>query len=496
MQRLAVAAARHARDRAGEAIRIEGWVRTVRKQKSVAFLDVNDGSSVKGCQVVVPAEDLAAGGGKDVAVGSAVAVVGRLVPGPVSHGEMELDAGVRDGGSISVLGTVDTDSFPLQKKYHSLEFLRDHLHLRPRTNTAAAILRLRHCVASSVRRYLDDRGFIEVHTPIITASDCEGAGEQFEIRVAHDADGGSGHGPSDGCDSDGDSVGFFRSPAYLTVSGQMHAEALACAMGRVYTFGPTFRAENSHTSRHLAEFWMVEPEMAFATMEDAIETAQGTLQAAFRDILEHCAEDVAFFSQRYGAKGKGKKGKGKNGKAQQQQEEDDELAPRALLERLCEGSFARLTYTEAVEALARSDLPSALRPSWGADLSSDMERWLVEKHCGRKPLVVTDYPATLKPFYMRQNDDGKTVAAFDVLLPGVGEVVGGSAREERRDLLESAMCAKQLENMDWYVDLRRHGTVPHAGFGIGFERLVMACSGIKNVRDCVPFPRTAGQISL
>jgi asparaginyl-tRNA synthetase len=540
MKTLRTHALRHAFDLAGCPVHVRGWVRTVRRQKAVSFLEVNDGSSVKGCQVVAPTAvvDLIQGLG----VGCSVSVRGRAQVGRASHGEIEVHVGggsiggsidgsenaevtgdtentesaVADG-AIDVVGPVDAASFPLQKKYQSLEFLRDHLHLRTRTNTAGAVLRVRHRVASAVRRFLDRSDFIEVNTPIITANDCEGAGELFEVRAAAARGAESQEvGRDTGGETEGETEGeagagmFFKLPVFLTVSGQMHAEALACSMGRVYTFGPTFRAENSHTSRHLAEFWMIEPEMAFATMDDAIDIAQGTIQATFHDVLEKNAEDVDFFgaqqvmAQKMKQKGQSQK---KTKKTMMQQQHtpnhvsgdlDVARPPREMLEMLTSSSasFARMTYTEAVAALNTSGRPASQVPAWGQDLSSDQERWLVEQHCGYTPLIVTDYPASVKPFYMRQNDDGKTVAAFDILLPGVGEVVGGSAREERLDLLEVAMQKNGIHGLEWYADLRRHGSVPHAGFGVGMERLVMACTGVKNVRDVVPFPRTPGWCTL
>ena len=479
----------------------------MRKQKAVSFLEINDGSSVKGCQVVVPTAvvDRIEGLG----VGCSVSVRGSIQEGRASHGEMEVHVGddcsktTHDGVSaIDVIGHVDVSSFPLQKKYQSLEYLRDHLHLRTRTNTAGAVLRVRHRIASAVRQHLDKRDFIEVNTPIFTSNDCEGAGELFEVRAsAEHGEKGQLKEKEIGKEPKSDADMFFKLPVFLTVSGQMHAEALACSMGRVYTFGPTFRAENSHTSRHLAEFWMIEPEIAFATMDDAIDIAQSTIQSTFRAVLEKNGEDVDFFGAQLAMAHKLKqKSQSQRGKKKQSNEYDASRnldisrLPREMLQLMTDpsASFARMTYTEAIAALIASGLPASKVPVWGQDLSSDQERWLVEQHCGNTPLIVTDYPTSVKPFYMRQNDDGKTVAAFDILLPGVGEVVGGSAREERLDLLQTAMQQHGIQGLNWYADLRRHGSVPHAGFGIGMERLVMACTGVKNVRDVVPFPRTPG----
>jgi asparaginyl-tRNA synthetase len=370
---------------------------------------------------------------------------------------------------LNVLGTVG-ESYPFQKKYQSLEYLRDHLHLRARTNTASAVLRTRHHISTAVRQYLDFKDFIEVHTPLLTSNDCEGAGELFSVTTTQH------HNLKDKEKTKNNEriEHFFDKSTYLTVSGQIHAEALACSMGKVYTFGPTFRAENSNTSRHLCEFWMVEPEMAFANMDDAIDIAEGTLQNTFKYVLENCSEELDFFGQQQPQQG----GKGKS--KQQQQHGDQLSTPRDIM--------IRMTYTEAIDVLDKS----AFSTQWGLDLNSEQERWLVENHCNNQPLVVTDYPATIKPFYMRQNDDGKTVAAFDVLYPGVGEIIGGSGREERLDYLRRAMKERNIDEngLAWYVDLRKHGTVPHAGFGIGFERLLMACTGVRNVRDCIPFPRT------
>ena len=459
----------------GKPVQVSGWVRTLRKQKKISFIELNDGSSLKSMQIIAPPSAIPT----DLAVGSSVQVTGELRKGLASHGgELEVHA---SEGQLQVLGAVGA-SYPFQKKYQSLEFVREHLHLRSRTNTASAVLRTRHHISAAVRQYLDNSNFIEVHTPVLTSNDCEGAGELFRVR--------SSEKQSD----------FFNTDTYLTVSGQIHAEALACSMGRVYTFGPTFRAENSNTSRHLCEFWMIEPELSFATMDDAIDVAEGTLRATFQRVLEHCPEELDFFEQQNKSKSKSKS---KNTNKSDSTQKDKDLStsslsspslppPREVLEMVAKHeSFARMTYTEAVAALSSSSFQGDI-PIWGADLNSDQERWLVEQHCGYQPLVVTDYPTDIKPFYMRRNDDGKTVAAFDILFPGVGEIVGGSGREERLDRLESAMKEKQVEGLDWYVDLRRHGTVPHAGFGIGLERLVMACTGVKNVRDCIPFPRTPG----
>ena len=497
-------AVRNARNMIGEHVRVKGWVRTVRKQKNVSFLEINDGSSVKGCQVVAPTNLVANLDG--LSVGCSVSVQGLVAKGPESHGEMEIH--IREDGvqAISVIGAVDQQSFPLQKKYQSLEFLRDHLHLRARTNTAGAVLRVRHRVSSAVRQYLDHNDFIEVNTPIITGNDCEGAGELFEVRCDRTNDPNeqkssfvSNNVPNENIIGEEDADKYFKVPAFLTVSGQMHAEALACSMGRVYTFGPTFRAENSHTSRHLSEFWMIEPEIAFATMDDAIDIAQGTIKFVFQSVIEQNKEDIQFFgNQLVMAQRRREKGHAHNAKENAEPKSTGVRLPIETLRILSDGekSFSRMTYTEAVEALQKSNLPASQVPTWGEDLSSNQERWLVEKHCEYTPLIVTDYPSSIKPFYMRQNDDGKTVAAFDILLPGVGEVVGGSAREERLDLLEIAMQKQNIQGLEWYADLRRHGTVPHAGFGIGMERLVMACTGVANVRDVVPFPRTSGSCSL
>jgi asparaginyl-tRNA synthetase len=472
---------RKAKHLLGEAVKVSGWVRTLRKQKNIAFIELNDGSSVKSMQIIAPPSAIPV----NLTVGSSLEVHGDLCQGIGKHAD-EMEVHAQQDHQLHVIGSVES-SYPFQKKYQSLEFLREHLHLRSRTNTASAVLRTRHHISLAVRDYLNKAEFIEVQTPIITSNDCEGAGELFSVTLPRQDVGKGNTAATDGAPT------FFDKPAYLTVSGQIHAEALASSMGRVYTFGPTFRAENSNTSRHLCEFWMIEPEMAFANMDDAIDIATGTLQHTFTHVLEQCPEEMDFFGQQ----SKGNGNQGNQGNQGNSGNNNATPTPRKIIEQASQHTaFARMTYTEAVKALSNSSLTSA-PPTWGMDLNSEQERWLVEQHCDYQPLVVTDYPTSIKPFYMRRNDcdNGNTVAAFDVLFPGVGEIVGGSGREERVDMLEHAMKERQInwqDGLDWYVDLRRHGTVPHAGFGIGFERLLMACTGVKNVRDCIPFPRTPG----
>ncbi len=432
--------------RAGESAGVRGWLRTARHSKGVSFLDVSDGSCLAGLQVVAGPE-LA---NYDDAVtrldtGCAVEVFGELVASQGKGQSLELRA-----TRLVVVGTADPD-YPLQKKRHGFEFLRTIAHLRPRTNTLGAVLRVRNVAARAVHRFFQERGFVWLHTPIITASDAEGAGAMFRVTAP-------------GNDSE-----FFGRPAFLTVSGQLEAEIGALALSNVYSFGPTFRAENSNTSRHLAEFWMIEPEMAFCDLAGNMSLAQLFLRSVVKTVLDESAEDLAFFDERIA-----------NGL-------------RATLEHVAESSFEHLSYGDAIAILERSGQDFEFPVKWGADLASEHERWLTETHVGR-PLIVTDYPKSIKAFYMYENDDGRTVRAMDLLVPKVGEIIGGSQREHRLDVLRRRLgeCGLPEEPYQWYLDLRRFGSVPHAGFGLGFERLVLYLTGMANIRDVIPFPRVPG----
>ena len=443
----------------GQIVTIQGWVRTKRILKGFAFVEVNDGSSLQGLQVVVvpdqvPDYEALLG---SFGTGSSMVVAGVLVASEGSRQRIELQA-----QAITVCGQADAQTYPLQKKRHSFEFLRTIAHLRARTNTYGAVFRVRNACAAAIHDFFQTRGFLWIHTPIITTGDCEGAGEQFTVtsldlaQIPHQENGQVDYGAD-----------FFGQPTYLTVSGQLEAEAMALALSNVYTFGPTFRAENSNTSRHLAEFWMVEPEIAFCNLEGDMDLAEACLKHIFRWVLEHCPEDMAFFNQRI---------------------DDSVLATAALI---IESEFERMTYTEAISHLEQANCPFEHPVVWGLDLQSEHERYLTEVLV-KKPVLVTDYPQDIKAFYMRLNDDQKTVAAMDLLVPKIGELIGGSQREERLERLETWIQTQGLDPADywWYLDLRRYGTVPHAGFGLGFERLVQFITGMTNIRDVIPFPRT------
>jgi asparaginyl-tRNA synthetase len=443
----------------GASARVEGWLRTARHGKEVSFLELNDGSSLAGLQLVVSPE-LAnyESEVKRLRTGCAVRASGTLVESPGSEQRVELR--VRE---IECVGDVG-DDYPLQKKRHGFEFLRTIAHLRPRTNTFGAVLRVRNAAAQAIHAFFQSRGFVLLHAPIITASDAEGAGQLFRVTTLDlDAPPRSAAG---GIDFTRD---FFGRETFLTVSGQLEAEIAALALTNVYTFGPTFRAENSNTSRHLAEFWMVEPEMAFCDLAGDMEVAEAFLRSVFRAVLEACPEDMEFFEQRI------------------------EPGVIATLRHVIEAPFERMTYTEAVERLLRSGKAFEFPVEWGRDLQSEHERWLAEEHV-KRPVIVTDYPAGIKAFYMYRNDDGRTVRAMDVLVPKVGEIIGGSQREHREAKLRERLRSAGLseERYAWYLDLRRHGSVPHAGFGLGFERLVQFMTGMANIRDVIPFPRVPG----
>ncbi len=448
-----------ARDAAGGRAGVRGWVKTARHSKNVSFLEVSDGSCFDGLQVVASRElENFDDEVRRVGTGWALEVEGELVDSPGKGQRFELRA-----DRLEVVGETG-DDYPLQKKRHSFEFLRSIAHLRPRTNTIGAVLRVRNAAAAAVHEFFQDRGFVQLHTPIITASDCEGAGELFRVSTLDPAR------PPNGQDGRPDfSRDFFGREAFLTVSGQLEAEIGALALTHVYSFGPTFRAENSNTSRHLAEFWMIEPEMAFCELAGNMELAEAFLKHIFGRVLERCPDDMAFFEKRI-----------------------DDTVIRTL-EHVIESPFEQLSYSEAIEILEGSGRDFEFPVKWGAELQSEHERFLTEEHVGR-PVIVSDYPADIKPFYMYLSDDGRTVRAMDVLVPKVGEIIGGSQREHRLDVLERRMAEQGLPTDDywWYLDLRRHGTVPHAGFGVGFERVVQFATGMANIRDVIPFPRVPG----
>ncbi len=458
-------------------VTVKGWVRTKRENKNVIFINLNDGSTISNLQLVGDPSAFDEAILKKITTGASLSATGLLVPSQGSGQKYELQL-----ESIEVLGTADPERFPLQPKKHSLEFLREIAHLRPRTNTFGAILRVRHAMIFAVHKFFHEKGFLNIHTPIITASDAEGAGEMFKVTTLD-----LNNLPKNDEGKVDYKEDFFEREANLTVSGQLEGELTALALSEIYTFGPTFRAENSNTTRHLAEFWMIEPEMAFYDLEDNMDLAEEMLKFLVTYALENCQEDLAFLDQR-----------AKEEESSKKQEERSELT---LLERLrfvAENDFVRLTYTEAIDILRNSNYNKKkkfqyLIDAWGADLQSEHERYLVEKHF-KKPVILIDYPKEIKSFYMKQNDDGKTVAAMDILFPGIGEIVGGSQREENYDKLTNRMkeLDMDLESMWWFLDTRRFGSVPHSGFGLGFERLMLFVTGMGNIRDVIPFPRTPG----
>ena len=439
---------------------VKGWVRTRRGNKFVQFIALNDGSVIHNLQIVASAELFPEESLKDVTTGSCVAVRGQLVASQGKGQAVEVQA-----AEITVLGKAPED-YPLQKRGNdqkgiSLETLREIAHLRPRTNTFGAVLRVRHALAFAVHEYFNKNGFFYVHTPIITGSDAEGAGQMFRVTTLAPE-----HPPRTADGSVDFSEDFFGKQTNLTVSGQLEGEIAALALGKVYTFGPTFRAENSNTARHLAEFWMIEPEMAFYELEDNMDLAEDFLKSLVRYALAHCPDDLAFLNEQY----------------------DQELLAR--LQSVVETDFQRLTYTEAVEILKAARQKFEFPVDWGTDLQSEHERYLVEKHF-QKPVILTNYPKEIKAFYMKLDDDGRTVRAMDVLFPGIGEIIGGSQREEDYGKLTARMAEMHVptDELDWYLDTRRFGTAPHAGFGLGFERLVLFVTGMSNIRDVIPFPR-------
>jgi asparaginyl-tRNA synthetase len=462
MFQVAIKDALSGRIAAGTTITVQGWVRTRRDSKAgVSFVNVSDGSCFDPIQVVAPASlpnyesDV-----RHLTSGCSVRATGELVPSQGKGQAFELQA-----SAVEVVGWVDDpETYPIQPKPHSMEFLREVAHLRPRTNTFGAITRVRHCIAQAIHRFFHERGFYWVNTPIITTSDAEGAGQMFRVSTLDFA-----NLPRDDRGNVDFREDFFGREAFLTVSGQLNVEGYCLAMSKVYTFGPTFRAENSNTTRHLAEFWMVEPEIAFADLDDDANLAEDFLKYIFRAVLEERADDMAFFA--------------------------DKLEKTAIsrLESLVASPFERIDYGEAIRILEKAPRRFDFPVAWGADLQTEHERYLTEEYVGR-PVVVMNYPEHIKAFYMRLNDDGKTVAAMDVLAPGIGEIIGGSQREERLDVLDARMrqFGLDFDHYQWYRDLRRYGTVPHAGFGLGFERLVVYVCGLTNIRDAIPYPRAPG----
>ncbi len=436
---------------------VKGWVRTRRGNKNVIFIAVNDGSTIHNIQVVADPNALDEELIKKITTGSSLSVTGKLVPSQGSGQPVEIQA-----TDIQLYGEADPETYPLQKKGHSLEFLREIAHLRPRTNTFGAVFRIRHAMAFAIHKYFNDRNFFYLHTPIITGSDAEGAGAMFRVTTLD-----LNNVPKNEDGSVNLSEDFFGKESNLTVSGQLEGELGAMALGQVYTFGPTFRAENSNTARHLAEFWMIEPEMAFYELADNMDLVEDMLKYLVTYALDNCSDDLEFLNKMY---------------------------DNALLERLKsvrENAFERLNYTDAVEILKKATEKFEFKVDWGTDLQSEHERYLVEKHF-KKPVILFDYPKQIKAFYMKQNEDGKTVRAMDVLFPGIGEIVGGSQREEDYGKLKQRISEMGIheESLWWYLETRKFGTVPHSGFGLGFERLMLFITGMGNIRDVIPFPRT------
>lgn len=440
----------------GQDICVKGWARTKRGNKSVAFIALNDGSTIKNIQIVADVEKFSEDTLKRITTGACLKVEGKLVESMGKGQSVEVQA-----NSIEIYGEADVEKYPLQKKGHTLEFLRDIAHLRPRTNTFSAVFRIRHAMAYAIHKYFNDRGFFYWHSPLITASDCEGAGEMFQVTTL-DLE----NPPRNEEGKIDYSQDFYGRHTSLTVSGQLEGELGAMSLGKIYTFGPTFRAENSNTPRHLSEFWMIEPEMAFYEIEDNMDLAEDFIQYLVKYALENCQDDLEFLQSMY----------------------DKELIER--LNFVVDNKFVRLTYTEAIEILSQAKQKFEFPIHWGVDLQSEHERYLVEKHF-KSPVILTDYPKEIKAFYMKQNDDGKTVRGMDVLFPLIGEIIGGSQREENMDKLLARMAEVGIEakDMDWYLDTRRFGSAPHSGFGLGFERLLLFVTGMSNIRDVIPFPR-------
>lgn len=441
----------------GQEVLAKGWVRTKRGNKSVAFIALNDGSTINNIQIVADVEKFSDEILKKITTGACIGVRGKLVQSMGSGQAVEIQA-----AEIEIFGEADPNTYPLQKKGHSMEYLRSIAHLRPRTNTFGAVLRIRHAMAFAIHKYFNDKGFVYLHTPLITASDCEGAGEMFQVTTL-DLD----NLPRTEQGAIDYSQDFFGKQTSLTVSGQLEGELGAMALGEIYTFGPTFRAENSNTPRHLAEFWMIEPEMAFYEIEDNMELAEDFIKSLVRYALENCLDDLKFLNDMF----------------------DKELIAR--LESVVNTEFVRLPYTEGIRILESSGEKFEYPISWGVDLQSEHERYLVEKHFG-KPVIMTDYPKDIKAFYMKQNEDGKTVRGMDVLFPKIGEIIGGSERESSLEKLEARINELGMSHstLEWYLDTRRFGSAPHSGFGLGFERLLLFVTGMSNIRDVIPFPRT------
>jgi asparaginyl-tRNA synthetase len=443
----------------GTSLNLRGWIRSRRDSKGVTFIELNDGSRFKSMQLVVDSGAIPDEILKQVTTGSSIEASGVLVESPAKGQAVELKV-----SHIHVYGSADPATYPLQKKGHTLEFLREISHLRVRSNTFGAAFRVRNALTRAIHNFFQERDFIYVQTPIITTSDCEGAGQMFNVTSLNMNK--PPHAPDGRVDWQQD---FFGRPAYLTVSGQLEAEIFALAFSKVYTFGPTFRAENSNTPRHLAEFWMIEPEMAFYELADNMRLAEEFLKYIIRYVLDHCREDLEFFNERI------------------------EKTVLSTLEHVAESSFGHITYTEAVQELKKSGRSWEFPVEWGNDLQTEHERFLSEE-IFKKPVIVTDYPKDIKPFYMRINEDDRTVRAMDVLVPRVGEIIGGSQREDRYNVLLERLRASGLDEKaySWYLDLRRYGSVPHSGFGLGLERIMMYLTGLKNIRDVIPFPRTPG----
>lgn len=441
----------------GSDVLVKGWVRTKRGNKNILFIALNDGSTINNIQVVVEIASFNEALLKDISTGACIGVTGRLVESQGQGQNIEINA-----SAIELYGKSDAETYPLQKKGHSMEFLREIAYLRPRTNTFSAVFRIRHAMAFAIHKYFNDKGFFYLHTPIITGSDAEGAGEMFHVTTMDLSN--VPRNPDNSIDYTGD---FFGKPTNLTVSGQLEGELGALALGDIYTFGPTFRAENSNTPRHLAEFWMIEPEMAFYDLNDNMDLAEEFVKYLIRYALDNCIEDLEFLNS---------------------------MIDKALLERLkfvLENEFVRITYTEAVSILTSSGKKWEYPVGWGSDLQAEHERYLVEEHF-KRPVILTDYPMTIKAFYMKQNNDGKTVRAMDVLFPGIGEIIGGSQREENYEKLLKRISELKIPEKDlwWYLETRKFGTAPHSGFGLGFERLILFVTGMSNIRDVIPFPRT------
>jgi len=441
----------------GKEVLVKGWVRTKRGNKNVAFIALNDGSTFHSVQLVADLANMDEEVLKKISTGACISAFGKVVESQGAGQSVEIQA-----TSIEIIGEADPETYPLQKKGHSLEFLREIAHLRFRTNTFGAVFRIRHAMAFAIHKFFNDKGFFYIHSPIVTGSDAEGAGAMFRVTTLDPIN------PPKNENGEVDfSLDFFAKQTNLTVSGQLEAELAAMALGQVYTFGPTFRAENSNTSRHLAEFWMIEPEVAFNEIKENMDLAEEMLQYLVQYALDNCADDLEFLNGQY----------------------DKELLEK--LRFVVGNSFERLNYGEAVEILKGSGVKFEFPVDWGTDLSSEHERWLVEHHF-KKPVILTNYPKEIKAFYMKQNDDGKTVRAMDVLFPGIGEIIGGSQREENYDKLLNRMQEMHIpaEELSWYLDTRKFGTCPHAGFGLGFERLILFVTGMANIRDVIPFPRT------